>query len=163
MAKKATPTRSVTFRCPEDHYRTLAAVAKAKGIDVSAVLNQTIADAIPGLEDWLTNRELGSAAGALMTDVLAQVVPQEHAATVGTILAQVLEVPEGRERDELTTRLVRDAAGGKNTMSLLLHSWICVGRAILHSVEQISKHNEGGASDDEGQGQEEGEGEAGQG
>lgn len=61
MAKKRGDYRPVNFRAPARIYDLLAAVAESRGQDISAVINGVLADAAPGLRQWLLDREPGDA------------------------------------------------------------------------------------------------------
>src|SRR5262245_13121813 len=77
MGKKKVPHRSVTFRMPVEHYETLAEVAEARGIDVSALLNQVVADALPGLLAWLVRHREQQGGGSSIS--LAEALTALHA------------------------------------------------------------------------------------
>jgi post-segregation antitoxin (ccd killing protein) len=47
------PVSRLTLRLPTDILADLAAVAKARGVDVTSVAIQTLAEARPGLLRWL--------------------------------------------------------------------------------------------------------------
>jgi hypothetical protein len=49
--------RQVGFRMPRATFDVLAQVAEARGIDLSALLNQIISDALPDLRLWLIDHE----------------------------------------------------------------------------------------------------------
>src|SRR5688572_25895547 len=70
--KKSEEFRAVGFRMPARYYDILAGVARERGIDVSAVLNSLIAEALPALEDWLRRRSRGKEAivDSLVKEVL---------------------------------------------------------------------------------------------
>jgi hypothetical protein len=55
--KKSTEFRAVGFRMPADRYELLAEVAREKGVDLSAVLNDVISEAAPALQVWLALRK----------------------------------------------------------------------------------------------------------
>lgn len=56
-AEKREATRSFSFRLPGATFRDLAAVARARGVDVSGVLNWLIAEARPALMKELAEHE----------------------------------------------------------------------------------------------------------
>jgi hypothetical protein len=52
MAKKREPSKVTTFRTSQRTHKFLGLVAEAKGIDLSALINLIISDAIPDLREW---------------------------------------------------------------------------------------------------------------
>jgi hypothetical protein len=51
------PVKSVTFRLPIETHELLTAVADLRGLDLTAMLNVVISDAVPGLQGWLKDRQ----------------------------------------------------------------------------------------------------------
>jgi hypothetical protein len=146
MAKKARPTRSVTFRMPDDHYRTLAAVAFARGTDVSALLNSIVTEAIPALKDWLAERRAASAVGEFAMKVLAQVVPEGQVPIVRDIVSRASGA-EGREaQDEVAERLIRKEAP-EGEERALLRTWVMTARALARVAGESVQDLEGGDDD----------------
>jgi hypothetical protein len=60
MARKRTAKRSLTVRIPESYHDLLGEVAQERGIDISSLVNQIIAEVVPSLRDWLSKRHPGN-------------------------------------------------------------------------------------------------------
>lgn len=63
MGRKKTHgnARQYGFRMPQEHYDTLAAFAAAKGIDLAALMNLLVAEAVPIMQDWLADEAVRKA------------------------------------------------------------------------------------------------------
>jgi hypothetical protein len=121
MGKKVTgdrPTRTITVRVPADLHADFVAVAAARGIDLSALINQVLADARPSLVRWLRDHLAGLAplsAGSWTADEARQAI--------------VWLSRFGRDHEELE----RTSAGLSQEEQARL--WVCVSTILRQAVE----------------------------
>src|SRR5262249_55237111 len=135
--------RQVGWRMPREHFDVLAAVARERGIDLSAVLNGIVSDAVPGLRDWLTEREMSASSDECRLKVLGGVVPEKHRETGCEIFLQVKDVVGRKAQDELAERLVRESAP-EGEPQALLRTWVRMARVASRVVEEIAQKHRGG-------------------
>jgi hypothetical protein len=88
MPKRARATHPVSIRIPETIYSDLAALAQARGIDISAILNWIIADYHPTLK-LKTNPSASLSSGPGTGEALR---------IVGALLTQLQETYEALSR-----------------------------------------------------------------
>lgn len=77
MARKKAPSKAVTFRLPLTHYEVLMAVAEARGVDLTAVLNQLVADDLPTLRSWLKDMKSNPSGETTLEMVRSLFKPKE--------------------------------------------------------------------------------------
>jgi len=153
--KTAGEFRQVGFRMPQEAFDLLSKVSEARGIDLSALLNMIIADALPQLRLWLAEREYGDAAAGILAgagvevDPVAFVAPEGHVGAVRAILAKAAKARDERERSEAIRRAVEeetDDHAQREALERWAHKAIGARGALALIAKQMK---EGGA--DEGQ------------
>ncbi len=77
--KQAGPTRAIAVRVPNAVYADLIAVAQARGQDLSAVVNQVLAEVRPALLHWLSEHQAGLRRPAGLTALLRKSGPRYSA------------------------------------------------------------------------------------
>jgi post-segregation antitoxin (ccd killing protein) len=129
MGKKLTGggrTRPITARIPVAVYADLAAVAEARGIDMSALLNQLLAEARPGLVRWLREHEeaLATAPGS----------PAARARALQLLLATAEEAAASGQPPEALDPAVRMVLESHHAADAA-----AIGRRIEEAVQTLTR------------------------
>jgi hypothetical protein len=104
--RKTSEYRAVGFRMPAHRYVLLDAVAREKGVDLSAVLNELVAEAAPRLQKWLIER---ARAGDPLWGEMLQLAFQVEA----------LEMDPAATREAKRPLVERMVAVGKDVLAML--------------------------------------------
>src|SRR5262245_47846182 len=101
--KKTEDFRQVGFRLPTARYELLLTVAEARGIDLSAVLNQLIAEAEPDLRTWLDARSgrLHHVLRMLSYHAPFRALPRDDAMVVLRVREHLAILPEAKRGGEI--------------------------------------------------------------
>jgi hypothetical protein len=104
----------------------LSQVAAARGVDMAALLNQIVADAIPELQAWLSYRDVIREALWVEGDFVYTTVPQEHFDDVVDILDKAWALPSDEQKDVIRreVRLAVEAKKGGSDLTKLFLEWI---------------------------------------
>jgi hypothetical protein len=157
VAKKRVPYRAVTFRVPQDTYDLVAEAADLQGVDVSAVLNRILADAVPELRDWVA-RHKGEGDDrdefAAFRAAVVMALGDADRMPVGRALLRAVAVPAGEGRDARVAAIVREEAGRSSLSEAEVLRWVRVGLAIRDEAalerEALDQIFKGGEEPDDG-------------
>lgn len=118
MARKKPPAKAVTFRVPLTQYAVLSAVAEERGIDLTAMLNSLIADALPALERWLEARRSPGLPISWVKGAVDEMVPDWPPGDRDVAAELAFALSLGDEGDRMTyERAVSAAMAGRRHLT----------------------------------------------
>jgi hypothetical protein len=144
--KTAGDFRQTSFRMPLAHYEALHQVADERGIDLAALLNEIVAEAVPGLERWLSERRAARTLRDYLSGLPGQLGP-ELLSLVESFAAAFEEVgPDVRMAEVLRSPAVQERIAKLDPARRKMMSEMIQLGAIVWGMRQfVGRHSpEGG-------------------